>query len=240
MSRNGKRRMSIQAVLMASVLLVCGSMGIVATGLQYYFGKLMAQDTAYQRYEALAKSAQRDISLLDRRAETITKLMADYEEHLLPADYGLGHPALQAFSDAMERVDKVYSIYLGYPNGDLLQLINLESSGDVREALGAQDVHRWILAVHQTFGSEKKLVHYFLDAQLQSLDEPVTVGEFDSRSRPWYQQAMQSETLTNTKPYIFKSTNAPASPIQVGLGVLTSPSVSMSALLGLKSSCTAN
>lgn len=209
MSRDGKRRMSIQAVLMASVLLVCGSMGIVATGLQYYFGKLMAQDAAHQRYEAVAKSAQRDITLLDRRAETITTLMADYDEHLLPADYGLTHPALQAFADAMARVDKVYSIYLGYPNGDLLQLINLESSGEVRQALGAQDAHRWILAVHQTYGSEKKLVHYFLDAQLNSLEEPVLVGEFDSRNRPWYQQAMQSDALTNTKPYIFKSTNAP-------------------------------
>lgn len=209
MENKRKRRMSIQAALMASVLLVCGSMGLVATGLQYYFGKLMAQDTAHKLYETVAKSAQRDISLLDKRAETMTKLMADYEEHLLPADYGLSHPALTAFADAMDRVDKIYSIYLGYPNGDLLQLINLESSAEVRKALDAQDVHRWVLAVHQTFGSERRLVHYFLDAQLQSLSAPVVVGDFDSRSRPWYQQAMQSDVLTHTKPYIFKSTNSP-------------------------------
>lgn len=209
MENKRKRRISIQAVIMASVLLVCGSMGVVATGLQYYFGKSMAQETAHKLYETVAKSAQRDISLLDKRAETITELMADYEEHLLPADYGLTHPALQAFADAMERVDKVYSIYLGYPNGDLLQLINLDSSREVRGALGAKEQHRWILAVHQTSGSNKQLVHYFLDEQLQSLGEPVVVGEFDSRTRLWYQQAMRSDGLTHTEPYIFKSTNAP-------------------------------
>lgn len=209
MENKKNRRISIQTAVMASVLLVCGSMGLVATGLQFYFGKQMAQNTANKLYETVAKNAQRDISLLDKRAETVTTLMADYEEHLLPADYGLNHPALNAFADAMKRVDKVYSIYLGYPNGDLLQLINLESSGEVRKALAATDAHRWVFAVHQTFGNEKKLVHYFLDEDLQVLDEPVVVGDFDSRRRPWYQKALQSDSLTNTKPYIFKSTNAP-------------------------------
>ncbi|WP_156498510.1 hypothetical protein, partial [Oleiphilus sp. HI0079] len=209
MENKKNRRISIQTAVMASVLLVCGSMGLVATGLQFYFGKQMAQNTANKLYETVAKNAQRDISLLDKRAETVTTLMADYEEHLLPADYGLNHPALNAFADAMKRVDKVYSIYLGYPNGDLLQLINLESSGEVRKALAATDAHRWVFAVHQTFGNEKKLVHYFLDEDLQVLDEPVVIGDFDSRSRPWYQKALQSGSLSNTKPYIFKSTNAP-------------------------------
>jgi HD-GYP domain-containing protein (c-di-GMP phosphodiesterase class II) len=184
-------------------------MGVVATGLQYYFGTIMAKDTAHQLYESVAKSAQRDISALDKRSETITELMADYEEHLLPADYGLKHPALRAFSDAMERVGRVYSIYLGYENGDLLQLINLESSHDIRRALGATESDRWVLAVHEDSESGRRLVHYFLDQELEPRAQSVVVGGFDATSRPWYQQAVKADELTHTKPYIFKSTNSP-------------------------------
>jgi HD-GYP domain-containing protein (c-di-GMP phosphodiesterase class II) len=203
------RRVSIQAVIMTSVLLICGSMGVVATSLQYYFGKTMAQNSAHSLYEKVAKSAERDITLLDKRALTITELMAEYQEHLLPASYGLQHPALQAFSDAMSRVERVYSIYLGYENGDLLQLINLDSSQDVRQALGGKESDRWVFAVHEGSGADRLVVHYFLNEAFDVTGGPVVVGEFDSTSRPWYQQAIEQEAVTHTKPYIFKSTNSP-------------------------------
>ena len=209
MSRKAMRRISIQTVIMASVFVICGTMGAVATGLQYYFGKTMALDAAQGLYSTVARNAERAIAELDVEASSITGLMSDVEANFLSLEQNPDHPALRLFAEVMESAERVYSIYFGFEDGSLLQLINLNSSEDVRESLGAEVSDRWILAHHVDEGGERVLMHSFLDADFSTRTTTLLDGEYDATQRPWYKMASQSQNVVFTKPYIFNSTKAP-------------------------------
>ena len=106
----------------------------------------------------------------------------------------------------------VYSVYIGYSDGDFYQLISLRHAKEaLRRKLQAPD--KADLAVRRVFarpsdGRRVELWQY-LDSERRMVGSRTMDGTlYDPRYRPWFKKAMQTEGVTSTDYYVFTSTES--------------------------------
>ena len=88
------------------------------------------------------------------------------------------------------------------------EVINLESTGHVRQAFAAAPHDRWVTIRIVDDGTRRKLTTY-LDQNLKPRADKWEATDYDPRKRPWFKQALASQGLAKTPPYFFSLLKAP-------------------------------
>ena len=203
-------RCSVRVLVVGVVLLTALFTAVVAIGLQYYFSRAMAIDAAVASYQQTARHTGEFIQAIDRRATQITRLLARYPQLALPAIPAAGEEQqlLALFAQAMRNNPIYFSIYLGLPNGDFLEVVNLESSPDMRELLKAQPDERWLVnRVYNHQGQRIRQLDYFA-ADMGWRRQRQEPSNYDVRQRRWYSDA-GAGAVNKTLPYIFNYPQVP-------------------------------
>lgn len=120
------------------------------------------------------------------------------------------------------------AVYVGYPDGQFLLVRPLRDAA-LRVQEGAPDNAAFLLQsiAHEDAGAGLVGRWSFYDAQLRLLETSVRPQyDFDPRVRPWYAQALQTNTQILTAPYVFFTTH------EMGV-TLSQPSEEGGAVLGL-------
>lgn len=120
---------------------------------------------------------------------------------------GTAHPLAGAFLAALDANEHVYSIFLGWDDGEFYQAIHIRDVAPVRQALRAPPLASYALrhVSPGAYGSASQQ-WMFLDAGRRPLGGRTEATTFDPRKRPWYKLARPRETLVKTKLYVFAST----------------------------------
>jgi len=203
---SAKKRVSIQTAVLLSLFVICGSMAVVASGLQYYFGQDIAKRAAQDLYVNVAQGVEHAMEQLDRNTSNVTRLLARSKGVFQKPALGSDHPAVPIFAEIMLASPRLYSIYIGDASGDLLQLINLESEPGLDATFATNADERWLLIHHFSAEGLRQQARTYLDKDLRLLRSEVLASSYDATRRPWYQQAIQERDLIRTKPYVFQST----------------------------------
>jgi len=187
--------------IFANVLIAC-----VAIGLQYYFSKELATESAHSSFDATASQTASYIERIDEQAILSTKTLASFP-HIIDDDV-IGDQTQLLFAQTMQSSPSFYSAIIGFENGDLYQLINLDSSVEVRRTLNAVPGDRWCVAVVSgEIGQRvRQLSYYNNDFELRTV--VTESSDYFATSRPWYIDAKHNE-IHKTSPYLFKSLKAP-------------------------------
>lgn len=197
----------------------------IAIGLQYYFSQKMAHSAAVQLYDFAAENASNYVEQKDERAANYSALLANFnnltEEHRL-------HPnAIELFAKVLQKNNLYYSIYLGFPNGDLQQLVNLTEQQNNRISLHAKASDRWVLV--SVTGQEKHKVRQFsyYDQSFKLRATRKEKTDYDATKRAWYYHANQL-SVYKSEAYLFAqsqklgqtySTKVPDTEIVLGLDI---------------------
>ncbi|WP_291496172.1 adenylate/guanylate cyclase domain-containing protein [Desulfocurvus sp.] len=120
---------------------------------------------------------------------------------------GTDHPLAGAFLAALDCNEHIYSIFLGWDDGEFYQAIHLRGAVAVRQALRAPPLASYALR-HVSPGSYGSTAQSwtFLDARRRPLARRTEPTAFDPRRRPWYKLARPRDELVKTKLYVFAST----------------------------------
>src|SRR5690606_15757179 len=103
----------------------------------------------------------------------------------------------------------VYSMFVGYNNGNALILLNLQSSAQSRINLQAAPEDRWAqIKIFDLNGQRMKEVSY-LDEYLTVRISQTEPTSYDARNRPWYKMASEGNQLIKTPTYLFSLINLP-------------------------------
>jgi len=113
---------------------------------------------------------------------------------------------LSAFKAVIENQPSVFSVGIGYANGDYLGFLHAGSGyiqAKYNVPAGASYVAQYLKGADtENDFLPARLYNIYYDSELNEISrDQGQVSRFDPRLRPWYQQARQ--TPTSTKPYIF-------------------------------------
>jgi len=203
---NNKYQTSIRltvlgAFIFANVLIAC-----VAIGLQYYFSKGIATESAYTSFDATASQTASYLEQIDQQATSSTKTLASYP-NIVDGD-SVGAQTQLLFAQTMQNSPSFYSAFIGFENGDLYQLINLETSLEVRRTLNAESGDRWCVATISVESGQRIRRVYYYDNDFVLRKSTAEASTYLATSRSWYLDAKVDE-IHKTLPYMFKSIKAP-------------------------------
>ncbi|MEM7023129.1 MAG: adenylate/guanylate cyclase domain-containing protein [Pseudomonadota bacterium] len=128
-----------------------------------------------------------------------------------------GHPSRDRLISLMRDLPQILNLYIGYEDGDFFQVgaadrLNLEQLAE----LGAPPDTAFIefVILRSDTGSELA-VRRFLDERGGTLSTTSTDhAEYDPRTRPWYEGALESNDPVRTDVYVFSVSQKPG--ISVG------------------------
>jgi HD-GYP domain-containing protein (c-di-GMP phosphodiesterase class II) len=195
------RRSVISVFLLATLLTVA-----LAVCLQYYFGQLVAKQTASSLYSATADAVAAELRGIGQVNINVINLLAD-NEALTAKDSNAER--LTVFADALAQNPLYYGIYIGSGSGDFYEVINLDASPEARTFYGADAQDKWLILEDLRVGNKKMRQHLFLDHEFQLHHSRSEETLFDVASRPWYQSAMQSNAAQLNQPYLFAQLQLP-------------------------------
>jgi HD-GYP domain-containing protein (c-di-GMP phosphodiesterase class II)/ABC-type amino acid transport substrate-binding protein len=195
-------RLAVLSVFILTNILIVG----IALGLQYYFSKQMATDSAFNYYDTTASQTADYLQRIDEQALSSTKFLSQIPQLIQEND--IGQSTQQLFTQVLQSSSSFYSVLIGFDNGDLYQVINLALSSDVRRNLNAAPSDRW-LVVHVNVNNGKRVRHtFYYDEAFNLRVSHQESSDYDASTRPWFTNAKLGD-VHKTRPYLFKSLQSP-------------------------------
>jgi len=109
-------------------------------------------------------------------------------------------------SSTLERQPHMAALYIGYASGDFFLLRPLRNA-DERATFKVPEQTAFLVQSVEDGGQRVRWVA--LDAKLVALSEQAPgTYRYDPRTRPWYQEAMRTQKMVRTPPYVFATDGA--------------------------------
>lgn len=195
-------------VITAFLMAVCLT-AAVTLWMQYYFSRGIAVEAAGNQFKDIAGKISERAQQLDFASASLSQMLTLYQELSTPITAENSHSLVPIMARALSANPFVYSLYVGYPNGNALHLLNLDNDPLIRSAIHAAPEDKWaVLKIMIKGGSRVQITEYYNSA----LDMRFSIEEdshYDPRSRPWYKMAMQDVSVIKTPPYMFNFLKSP-------------------------------
>ena len=199
------RKITIRTNILSNFLIIIAAVALLLIGAQYYFSKKIAlnaiEKTFLQTSEKVALSVQQiDLRIKGILYKAINQIYLNGSTTDLTPQF-----KTQLFTDILLLHENIYSIYIGSPNGDMFEIINMFITPKHYQA-PAQT--RWTVIQIASATSGKIREFTFLDKSLQIISKRHDPTDYLANKRPWYQEAVKSDNVVRSDPYLFKHLEA--------------------------------
>jgi HD-GYP domain-containing protein (c-di-GMP phosphodiesterase class II) len=199
------RSISIRVNILTNFTIIIGLIAASLLGLQYYFSQELAMSATHKSFVQTARQVTQHIQAGDAVAKNMIYLTELYPGLTLsPTDSG-HRETIKRFAITMQRSINVYAMYIGHPNGDFFEVVNMDSSAMLHAHFQAPPKTRWTII--KIFDSPQGRVRQFdyLDEALNLISTRSESSEYLANERPWFKQAYQSDKVIRTDPYLFSN-----------------------------------
>ncbi len=182
----------------------------VALSLQYYFSQSLAKESSDALFRLSAQSISDKINSLDVESSDLALLLSQYEELAHNDNDQTLRPITKIMAQAMLQKPYLYAVYVGYENGNFYELVNLDSSKNLRDTLKATPSDRWlVIHIFNSSESNRERKFFYFDSEFKNTHQRSEKSQYFANVRPWYREAMKSDSTIKTRPYIFHNTQKP-------------------------------
>ncbi|SFK58614.1 HD domain-containing phosphohydrolase [Methylophaga sulfidovorans] len=199
-------RLTIRLTVVMTFIFATFITAVAALTLQYYFMQQMATDAATERFNNLADKTSQLLNTIDSQAVETTRILASYPG--LVNGNTVSQDARSIFSSLMLDRDMLYAIYLGLPNGDFYEVINLNSGEEVRKQLNADPKDRWVVVTINGEGVERSRTFEYYSSDFKLRLKRSEPSNYISVISPWFVNADEN-SINKTDPYLFHNIQAP-------------------------------
>jgi len=198
------RKITIRTNILTNIAVVVALVAGSLLWMQWHFSQQMAHEATQNDFKSVAKGIARHLQDRDDLAKmVISEMEYIVAKHLENEEKQAS--VLHKFTHTMSHLPKLYALSLGYPNGDLFEVVNMHDSERLYTIYKAPSNTRWLL-IRVYDGSEGRTKRFtFLDRNFKTVstrDEPT---DYDATTRPWYLQAGKSEKAVRSLPYRFSN-----------------------------------
>ncbi len=197
------RPISIRINILTSFLIVIGLVAVSLLGLQYYFSNQLALSAAHKNFTQTAQKITQHIQARDDLIKNMLYLTEHYPGLSLPPTDPHHIDTIKRFAANMQRFPNIYAMYVGHPNGEFFEVLNMKSSSRLHEHFKAPAKSRW--TVVRIFNSPENRVRQFdfFDEHFVLLSSRSEASQYAADKRPWFIQASKSNKAIRTDPYFF-------------------------------------
>jgi HD-GYP domain-containing protein (c-di-GMP phosphodiesterase class II) len=196
--------MTIRTNILSYFLFIVGIVALSLIGVQYYFSKVIALEATDKTFDQTAEKIAFEIKSRDFHAKSLLYKMERSADIAPPTAAGLPpREKLKSFTELLLLHEKIYSNYIGYPDGALFEIVNMESSDQLHHHFKAPPATRWtvIKVYEENHNWVKESV--FLDKNLRFLASRSEPTDYRANRRPWYLQALKTGEAVRSDPYLF-------------------------------------
>ncbi|MGD2008657.1 MAG: HD domain-containing phosphohydrolase [Cellvibrionales bacterium] len=192
--------MSIRLIMAGLVIVAVALTAGVITTYQTYLGWKNGRANVAWRFEQIARTTSKGAINLEREGEQITLALAGNPDVSHPPGSAVEHPLVDSMAALLHKGDAIFSVFIGHPNGDYLELSNLEAADGIRAAWDAEPDDRWV--VNKVFDSAEGRVDLreYLDADFAVRRIETIATDYRATARPWYGVA-EPGSVIRTQPY---------------------------------------
>ena len=198
-------RFTVLSVCLFVAMLTAG----LSLGLQYHFSRGLAKTAAESSFRATAEKISERMHTLDTQSANLVGVLSFFPELTSYPVADAERRVLSLVAGAMEQNPSLYSFYVGYESGDFFEIINLESSENVRAAYGAAPHDRWLIIRIKERGGERRENIVYLQQNFDVRTRRMGTTRYDPSKRPWFTEAVRTPGIIKTAPYFFSLLKAP-------------------------------
>ena len=199
-------RMKIRTNILLHFFIVIITFAAVLIGMQYYFNVKMAKEAIDRSFHETAHQVALQLNEKDTLSKEILYQLESYPDIAMASFKKLRMPVIRHFIHTLERYDRMYAIYLGYPNGDFFEVVNMQIDPSLYIHYSAPKATRWMLIKIYNPSNRKRIREFiYLDKVLNILGSKRESSQYRVNSRPWYTKAIQTSIPVRTAPYRFSN-----------------------------------
>lgn len=204
-------RVTVVSVFMVATLITAA----VALTLQYHFSFSLAKDNVEENFRDFSEEVGQALQQLDESAASTVRILA--KQQSFSRLEAVPEQTLDLFAEFMRTNPMFYAIYVGFDDGDIYEVVNLESSPIMRRQYQAEPEDRWILLKVTERNGKRLRVMSFLDADYQPRHQREEPSSYFADRRLWFRQA-QNGVVNKTAPYMFQNLQAPGQTYSMKVG----------------------
>jgi HD-GYP domain-containing protein (c-di-GMP phosphodiesterase class II) len=196
-------KISIKVNVLTVILLVAA---LIASSLlisQYHFSQKLAIESTHKTFELIFKNITEHLRVEGDNTRNMLLAKREQSELLEPITFDPFHPALDSLVDALQVGQHLYAIYFAQQNGHFFEVVNMQDSPALFDVYKAPPKTAW--TVITIIDNQQQLA--FLDEDLTLINKTLNAKKYDPRSRPWYEDAIKTDGVIRTQPYLFSNIN---------------------------------
>jgi len=167
--------------------------------LQYYFSHSTLQKSTELLYRTEANRISKSLDQTNAKAITDGLLLANFPH--LTENKKITSKALQILTTLMHNDSLYHSISVGFDNGNMQQLVNLNMVlDDPASQRVASD--RWLLISINGQGEQRMRTFYYFDQSFNLRQQYQEETNYDLTQQAWFQDAVIN-SVKKSKPYLF-------------------------------------
>ncbi len=195
------RKFSIKSTIGSLFVITTAVAALLGLGMQYYFAKQMSEEHILTRLTMKAKDVSTHIRQIDASATSSVEVLRSVVDF---SDSDLNESEIKrVFIQTLLDNPVFYSIYFANKKEHFFQVINLESSPEVREKLGAKVNERWVIINIKGEGKARMRQTTYYSNSLELVRETEQKSNFYPSRQPWFVNA-SSDSVHKTDPYLFQ------------------------------------
>lgn len=196
-------KISIRASVLTIILTLVGMISSSLLISQYYFSRQLVIESTHTTFKLISKNITEQLKSEGRSVRKILISKRENKAFLEPIRLDGEHSVLTGLIQVLQATPNIYAIYFSQADGGFYELINKYRNLNSLKFYNAPEKTAWI--VIKSINNQQKRV--FLTDDLQVIATKTISKGYDLRTRPWYKQAIESEGVIRTKPYLFANLN---------------------------------
>ncbi len=203
-----KVNIKIQTSIIFSVAIIIVFISSVMIYFQYKSSNEFATLMTKQFFKTISTKVVRKIQIYDRQSMEFLNVLENIKGFNNISTIQKQDKILPIISKHIKNTNYIYGIYIGYLNNDFYIIYNLDLSQKIKKAQNAPKKARWLVKKNIT-NKNGTIISYktFLDNNFNIILEKEQSTEYKPTQRPWYKDAIKSNKIIKTQPYIFSSLN---------------------------------
>ena len=194
-------RINILTNFLIVIILIAASL----LGFQYYFSEHLAMSAAHKIFTQTAQKITQHIKARDTLTKNMLYLTELYPDLTLAPTDQRHSDTIKRFAINMQRSANIYAMYIGHPNGNFFEVINMNNSQNLHKHFKAPENTRWTIV--KIFSAPEGRVKQYdhLDKDLNILSSRSEQTDYHANKRSWFIQASQSDKAIRTDAYVFSN-----------------------------------
>ncbi|UTJ05941.1 HD domain-containing phosphohydrolase [Arcobacter roscoffensis] len=176
--------------------------------LQYHFSKDLAFKATNDKFKEMSEKIDLKVKSLDKRNNDIISTFEIFDEIKITPEKDLRHPLLALFTTTLKNNTHIYALYTGNKNGDFYEVINLDIDESLRKKYKVSKQIKWLVVKIYKEKNQRIKYEEFLDEELNQLKSSRHVASYNPSLRPWFKEALKSDIIIKTKPYMYTNLEA--------------------------------